>query len=561
MLLRLIFALLLAGSLGSTSFAQVPPRSVPEVYCPGIDVKGPMEELHWSKDETKVAYRVDLEKLFAPYLSPTVNANATPRELVRAGIARNAADWLMRSSHTYRPQICDWRTFSPLDTAEVCSILAKADTDPVAGYEAAVLILREQERFTDARVWAGQEPPHLLHLARLLRLEAESELLHALPVYPCPRTVRRASGGLPMDLKYTAFPEVVIPMAPGMYKDNRLAPDPVALVMPFYVTSEATPTAIESSRDRIQKAIIRSCAKHLDRTFELIQVGRWDPSITPQELLSTSALAVAAVESRSAAPGERLAWREQQLRILKDQERLATARVEAGQDAPQSLSRARMQRLLGELTLLDLGNPSVKSAPLPQGNVQRHLRQGESYTAYPQLVGPRRTLPPSLAQYFPEGQQKQNVLDLKAVMTPLMTGPQPTGMYDRIQDAIVQEAAEYLRLSEELVFVGRWGSRELRNASGAWERAIAARLRRPCTNEERVKCRQASVMWWKAIEERTNARVEAGQDMPQSLDLVSAHRLAAEEQLLAAEEAAARQTFIPSNVCTPCVPARGVWRR
>ncbi|MBI6083659.1 hypothetical protein H8K00_15060, partial [Clostridium perfringens] len=43
-----------------------------------------------------------------------------------------------------------------LELADACAVLARTADDPFAGHEAAVLLTRELERITEARVRAGQ---------------------------------------------------------------------------------------------------------------------------------------------------------------------------------------------------------------------------------------------------------------------------------------------------------------------------------------------------------------------------------------------------------------------
>ena len=65
-------------------------------------------------------------------------------------------------------------------TSEVFRVAAELETTAAAKVpylEGRVIVMKDAERFAEARVSSGTDPSHQLNLARFYRLQAEADLL------------------------------------------------------------------------------------------------------------------------------------------------------------------------------------------------------------------------------------------------------------------------------------------------------------------------------------------------------------------------------------------------
>jgi hypothetical protein len=413
----------------------------------------------------------------------------------------------------------------------------------VRWYEDRLRGLKDVERMTEWRVDAGEAQPELTNLARARRLSAELDLLRARrlatadprPIPPLPNPVAD-----PKAEPFTAFPGLK-PVPPTFAKPEDQLRDGVEKFLEWQRAWERTLSPIIDGRpipseptDDLRRKVLKArfnaglAAYQKMWADQYRSICRFGTPTAAGEFVSSVTLAGADLEDSVAA---RVPWYEMRVRLLWDAARFLQARVEAGLEPPQLLHRARAARLAAEIDLLRAkeraGRVAVPAAipanPLPAAKTNL------VFTAFPELKARVRSEQddPSRPVYDPE--TRKRLPAGAGLITPYPAGAsiEMTLRIGRANDGLV-----HLLQTREMITVGRWIPDDTPVLLGAVAATMRARADLEADPAERERWLARWVVEAKDVEWFTAARVEAGRDPPQLLDLVRFHRLGAELELI-----------------------------
>lgn len=363
---------------------------------------------------------------------------------------------------------------------------------------------QKYDAFVANGVAIGNQPPQDAFLARAELLAAEIAYLRAggeLPP-PAPRPKERMFG-----------PKVAKPAAldPLVVRCVELAAD-------------------DSPVRRRQRERVRALVVYFQKSWEVIEIGRWDPSYFSAHLAAQGQLADGLLELVD-SPEDRVKCNEMLLAAPREAERFATHRVATGTDGPQRMHVARAARLGAEIRYLKEVGTEAPPAPPPE--------KGKEVPAPPPGRAPK--FDPWVAA----------AIEPRPTDTPLL----------RLQRERAREFAVCVAKSKEIIAIGRWDpamASEFADASNQLWDVLADVFLLP---ENREECRRLRLAAARETEKFVDMRVKIGNQPPQDLHLARAERIDAEIDLLKFQESL-RVVGCPAVVwCEPAARGRVAFRR
>jgi hypothetical protein len=232
-------------------------------------------------------------------------------------------------------------------------------------YEQRVKDLKKFEKFTDARVEVGADPPQNRHRVKAARINAEIELLKSRN-----STDRQAA--------QQSAPEKI---------DSELLRD----IDPF-ILDAIKPNPNDSPLRKLQKDRCREQAYYLGKINQLIVIGRWHPQDFLGSLKVSASLSKNLLELME-KPTDQLKCLELRLELLKSNEKFIETRVNVGTEPAQNLNFARAARIDAEIDILkfktELDKPNSITG-LPQVPCRRPLLKVVFSIFPPHAISPRR---------------------------------------------------------------------------------------------------------------------------------------------------------------------------
>jgi hypothetical protein len=145
------------------------------------DLKLPKPPDGAKKDDVR-RYGEELSALLLKEVLPDLPKNATLLQKVQYEQVREGIAYLRTQKDKFAFNLVDASKLQELltvasGTYQTASELQPTSAGRVRCYEQRVLLLKECERFTKARVGGVGEPPQTLNLVRYQRLQAEADLL------------------------------------------------------------------------------------------------------------------------------------------------------------------------------------------------------------------------------------------------------------------------------------------------------------------------------------------------------------------------------------------------
>jgi hypothetical protein len=255
----------------------------------------------------------------------------TPQELARQRLeaARGVLEIRMKQFQAGR---------APLEfLLEAAAFVADAELALAAGPREREVVLatkcvwaREFERLTVNRLEAGQQTPDAVDQARCQRLAAQYALALA-------RAGRRDA---PL-----ALPSTILE-----HEGSRVPADIEEILLGAVIEAQQTDLR-KIAEQRLEAG--RACFDYRRKQFE---AGRGNLNI----LLETARLVLDAELALAEAPRERVAARARSWLHLREAERLATRRLEAGQHTPDAVLQARATRLGAQYELVRARAPQAR---------------------------------------------------------------------------------------------------------------------------------------------------------------------------------------------------------
>jgi hypothetical protein len=515
-----------AGAAQQPPSQKEPTFKVPPGFTAFPDLKVPMKDLPGAgqvPDDDKMFGR-----LTRGHPRP-VPADAPLLRKVKLAQLNDGAVYLITTRKVIRigkwtPQDCAELLRMVSDVYPVGAELADDPAEKVGWHEDRVVAFKWIERFTEARVNAGTDPPQMINLVRFYRLQAEADLIlvkDQLPKAPVPPG---PAGKAPPDGKsepadFTAFPDLRVPLDKNGFAD-------LGMALGRFARGYPRPVPVDAPLPRkVKLAQLNHCARYVGDTLKVIQIGKW----TPSDLASL--IQFAEVACRTAAeladdPAEKVGWYQDRVVLLKYVELFSEARVHAMSDPPQELNLARFRRLQAEADLILLKDQLPKGAP-PPGPAGKAPSDGKSepadFTAFPDLRAPvgKDGRPPDLEMVLGR--------PAKGYPKPIPADAPPLR---QVRLARVNEGAVYVQRTREVMGIGPWtlsDSLRLMVVSTDVYKAGAELTDDPA---EKAGWYEDRVVVFKDFERFTEARVQAGTDPPQDLSRTRFWRLQAEADLL-----------------------------
>jgi hypothetical protein len=176
--LALIATAAVVAWLVSAGSAQPPAKFAPDPALTAFpDLKVPLRDAPGGQETD---FGKALGRL-AAYPKP-IPPDAPPLRKVKLAQLNEGAEYIKKTHQVF--QVGRWMPQDLYElmrtTAEVYRVgaeLADNAAEKVGWYEDRVVMFKVMERFTDARVHAGSDPPQAMHLIGFWRLQAEADLL------------------------------------------------------------------------------------------------------------------------------------------------------------------------------------------------------------------------------------------------------------------------------------------------------------------------------------------------------------------------------------------------